>query len=362
MQRLALYWLAVLLHIGGWAIYYSVSRSLEAIIGFSGILLLAALETLPSALSIPSSSVAASRGYRGLLIFGFVEALGLLLFAVIPWPYSSLGVLVASIGWAIAGPHTVTAVLESSSSSSKLGVVLSSGALGWSLGGFLGPLLYDATGLTGSMLVAFLMITGCYVIFLANLPEGAASPGGSRVGALETLAYSLALSPLIVAMETSFSLIMGRIASELPSLHYALVLAGTGLTSALGKVIAGVVIDRIGGTVIYRASFAAYSIWMVASSQLGGYALAAAFLTPIFPFYEIGYYTHVSRLLGERRATAAWAASYTLASLHLFTLSVLELSFVEALIISSILAFASLVVTTLVERWITRRVAPQQRY
>ncbi len=356
-KGLAVYWAAAALHVAGWAVYYSVSRSLGDKLGTQLLLLLVVLETAPSILSILSSSIAARRGYRGLLLLGFVEATGLAGFGLLPYPWFFGALLVASLGWALAGPHTITVMLESGYRGMELGAALSSTAVGWTLGSFAGPLLREAMGLSGSMLIAASMVASCYALILGRLPGRASRPGGSRVGWRETLAYSLALSPLIVATETSFTLIMSRLSSELPTLHYSLVLGATGVTSALGKLAAGSAVRRVRPSLVYRGAMLGYAAWMLISSRLDGYALAAAFVTPIYPFFEIGFYEHVSPLLGERRATAAWAASYTLASLGVLVLAYLHPGFTEALTASSALALLGLVATNAVERRIGGRAA-----
>ncbi len=356
-RSLTSYWAAVVLHVAGWGVYYSVSRSLGDRLGTQLLLLLVVLETAPSILSVLSSSIAARRGYRGLLLLGFVEAAGLAGFGLLPYPWFFGAVLVASLGWALAGPHTITVILESGYRGVELGAALSSTAIGWTLGSFTGPLLRDAIGLEGSMLVAAGMVASCYAIILRGLPRRASRPGGARVGWRETLVYSLSLSPLIIATETSFTLIMSRLSSELPTLHYSLVLGATGVTSAIGKLVAGSAVRRARPSLVYRGAMLGYAAWMLLSSRLDGYALAVAFVAPIYPFFEIGYYEHVTPLLGERRATAAWAASYTLASLGLLALAYLHPGFTEALTASAVLALLALVATSVVERRIGGRVA-----
>ncbi len=360
MRRLIAYWFAILLHITGWGVYYSVSRSLVKRIGWNGLLLLVAAETLPSVLSVPASDYAARRGYARLLAFSVPEVLGLLLFGYLPWPYQAAAVLVAAIGWAVAGPQTLNAVLEDASGrGSRLGAVLTSGALGWSLGGLLGPIIYSASSLQASMVVAASLVALCYLLLYIALPPTAYSPGGSRVTSFETLAYSLALSPLVLAMEASFAAVMSALSVTLTPLEYGLVLAGTGVTSALGKLVVGVAADRIGverfAPLVYRASFIAYSLWMLASSAASGWVLAILFLTPVYPLYEMGFYLHASRLLGERRASAAWPASYTIAGLGALLLSRLRLGYATILYMSSVFALASLALVALVEHWIIRR-------
>ena len=354
--RDAAYWLSALLHVLGWGIYYSVSRMLVSSIGYSGVLAYAAAETLPTALSIPASSIAARRGYRGLILVGFLEAAALAGFAA-PWPLSPLAVLAASAAWAVAGPTILSAILETGSRGVRLGAILSSTALGWSLGGFIGPLVYSRFGVLGASLLSALSIAACYAILLPYAPPSASRPGGSRVGALETLAYSLALSPLVAAMEASFALVMARVSQELPVGLYAAVLAATGVLSAAGKPVAGVLVDRLGAAPVYYAAIAAYSAWMLLVSRLDGLALVAAFLAPIYPFYEVGFYARASVLLGERRASAAWAASYTVAGLILLALRSSRLGYTGVLTVSSLLAASSLAAVAAVERWISRRLA-----
>ncbi len=355
MGRAAAYWAAGLLHVAGWAVYYAVSRMLVGRIGYGGILYLVAAETLPSALSIPASSIAARRGYRGLLAIGFLEAAGLALFALLPWPSSIAAVLLASAAWAAAGPSLVSAILEAGYGGRRLGLILSSTAIGWSLGGLAGPLIYSQWGLAASMSVASASIAACYAMMLPLAPSSASRPGGARVGAAEALAYSLALSLLIVATEASFSMVMSRLSAELGPGGYAAVLAATGLASAAGKPLAGRLAEGGRARLVYRAAMAAYSAWMLAASMLDGLPLAALFTIPIYPFFEIGYYEHVSRLLGERRAAAAWSASYTIAGVAALLLRWSGLGYRGVLLASSALAASSLAATTVVEGWVARR-------
>ena len=352
--RDAAYWMAAFLHVLGWGVYYSVSRMLVANIGYSGVLIYAAAETLPTALSIPASSIAAARGYRRLILVGFLEAAALAGFAA-PWPYSPLFVFAASAAWAVAGPTISSAILETGLSGVRLGAIFSSTALGWSLGGFVGPLIYTAFGLQGAAIIAAASIAVCYALLLPYAPPTASKPGGSRVGSLETLAYSLALSPLIAGMEASFALVMARLSEMLPVELYAWVLAGTGIASALGKPVAGILVDWLGSTPVYYGAIAAYSAWMYLVSRLDGVALAVAFLAPIYPFYEIGFYSRAARLLGERRASAAWAASYTAAGVIVLGLRWSSLGYRGTLVASAALAASSLLAIVLVERWISRR-------
>ncbi len=356
-RRLVAYWVALLLHITGWGIYYAVSRSLTSVIGWKGLLLLVASETLPSALSIPASEYAVKRGYERLLVFGVPEALGLLLFGYLPWPSKALAVLVASIGWAVAGPQVLNAILEDAEGrGSRLGVALTAGALGWSLGGLVGPLLYSATSLQVTLSIAALLVALCYALLYTSLPGTARKPGGAKASGLAAFIYSLSLSPLILAMEASFAAVMSELSRILTPTEYGLVLAGTGVSSALGKVAVGFIVERWGyetARVVYRFSFIAYSLWMLASAHVKGFLLALLFLTPVYPLYEIGFYTWVSRLLGERRASAVWAASYTISGLGALGISVLGLGFERILLLSSILAIVSLGLVTLVEYWIS---------
>ena len=106
---------------------------------------------------------------------------------------------------------------------------------------------------------------------------------------------------------------------------------------------------------VYRASMLAYSAWMLAASLLDGLPLALLFTIPIYPFFELGYYGHVARLLGERRATAAWSASYTLAGVAALLLRWSGLGYRGVLVASSALAASALAATMVVEGWVARR-------
>jgi MFS family permease len=331
------------IHIASWAAYYAITRRVYSY-DENFVVMLAAAETLPTIIGLLGGLIAERYGYRIVFSFGLLE--GAFLASTGVWLYNRdilwVSALLASMMWSIAGPQVIGYVLTVSELSGKmLGVVLSGGAVGWSLGGAVAPIAAAKFG-PNRILIAAGMATITVYALLMLLPamkprrEAARVAGRFRVLMLVMVPVSLSLA----GTEILGSLYLAKLGREFTADLYALAIALSGAISAVVRPFIGSLVDRFGEDRLLPIALLLYALYTPVLMYAHGIAFFFAWLIPLYPLYDTNLYRYTARILGEALGSAAVSASYSVAGSILLILSKIDTSF-EAYNMAAIIFFVS---------------------
>ncbi|OWJ54812.1 MFS transporter [Pyrodictium delaneyi] len=341
------------LHVSSWSAYYALTRKLYND-NPEFLVMLAAAETLPTAVGMFGALLAEKRGYHAALALGILEGLFLAMVGVfIDQPLMLwLSALLASLFWSTSGPQILGYTMTlAGGSGTVLGLVLAGSTLGWSIGGALAPLLSDIIGASHVMIISGIITMTMYLALI--LLSDNLKPGKERTNWKRTrfiAAIALLSSLVFTGTEIIGSLYMAKLSVETgSSAGYAAANAATGLVAAAVRPAAGSIIDRVGENFVLAAGLAAYTVYIALLSSLHGLAFVLVWLVPIYPFVDTSLYKLAARLLGDAMGSAVVSSSYSITGLVLLAAARIELgesgytllavaSFQLALVLSIILS------------------------
>lgn len=289
------------------------------------VMLLVALENIPSIFSVAAGGLGDVIGRRKLVMIGALSSLPLLLMGYLPVNLLPLLAGAFITLWTIGSPSVTGALLDATSSSGlQYSFYAMFGSIGWGIGGLLGGVLLGLGSKSIPFTVASIVILLGFLTAYAFYPSNAVGKSASFRDVGNGIQKVFWIFITITLLFMGVTMLYGSFAIKLrgivgsPELFGLVYTALPAITGSIVRPFSGILSDKIKPVKMLMMVITGYLVIFPLLAISTGYVAVALWLIPLYPLMDQASMMAISRKLPNRLqgvAAGIWNTAYSLAGL-----------------------------------------------